>query len=516
MRRILSVLLTFILAATSCGSGGDADAARSDPSGATTSVPEAIVSTSSTQSVPSSTTTVSSVAPQVQSMEISTVENLPALPILNEWVFDQIVWNPIPVGNDTIVMATQGGIRILDVDGGGYSDLLLVEDNYRRIETFAMLPHGDRYVSVTGDDRGNGTMDHIIIVDLDEQTSTKLADGPGFALGPDPEHVIVGQNEWDLTSMTQGPPVEAPVDWLLPPAWPDGEFWTLTFDGGLHLLDGSTLEEITSYDLETPLLPLASQVSAAAPETVMVRASDIDWLLVDRSTGGITNVDTAALLDQFSSETSIDGGYPSIRTEYSSDDFETLVRIDTESASRWALATIDQGTGEITSLHAFSDGSFDYGWTSFERPWALRLGERLFVLDNGRRIVEVDVDRLGHVTEPWVDDGLSYLPVLTEEEKEVEEVILKLLAGDTSLIDDQDRAEGLSSNLTAFVDGVEWFPVDLRIDGDRAWSRVRGTGLIGLPFSFRRIDGEWMLDAEGMCLTLEALQLSCDPQSSDS
>ena len=127
----------------------------------------------------------------------------------------------------------------------------------------------------------------------------------------------------------------------------------------------------------------------------------------------------------------------------------------------------------------------------------------MFISNNNRRIVEIDFERLGTISEPWIADDFSFLPVLNTEEKQVAEAVQRLLDGDPeSGIDDPAVAETVLAAVDDYRRGDEWFVADLRIDGDRAWARVRGTGTIGLPFSFRLIADEWTLDSDGMCTSL--------------
>ena len=503
--RIRYIVVTLVLGAcaVSCGSttAQEPTATTQMPSGPTTTL---------SRSAPTSAATPTSITAPTTSIALSGIEamvGVPALPITGEWVFEQPVWGHRSLGDDRVVMGYQGGIKVFNVDSGTVTETLLVSPELQRFEAFVITTHGDGYVAVAGDERGNGTVEHVFTVDtVDQRVTGNLPGALSFGVGDDPSRVIINGSEWDLDTMESG--AEVPMGSSISRSQVGSELWSLQGDGTIEVHDAGSYEELESFQLDTTFSFLTSFIIGHSEAHVLIRVTDGKLLVVDRATKKAKAIDFGIVGSQFGDNTSISRINGASGGSYGpGDEFLVTLRAQQDDTSRWFLGTINVEAAELTALHTISDAGFEFGWTLFEQPNVMRVGERLFVADHIRRIVEVDLDRLGAASEPWEASGLSFLPELTTEESQVADVLRALLDGeseDSELVGftDDSRADALREALDSKLGESSWDVIDVTIEGDRAWSRARPPGGIGYAFAFLQVDGEWIVNVESVCSQL--------------
>ncbi len=507
-RVALAVVAGFLLVATACGSVAEEGLSESTPN------QQAVESEIPGDPDPSLSSAPSGSSPVTTFVTSTTLESdttapilaPPAIPVAESWVFDKGYYSFRPLGDSRLVMAFGAGIATLNPDDGTLTEIVIQQEGHQRLTPFRLWTHGDRFVTALSSERANGSVEHLVVVDTQEESVAGVVPGPAFAFGADPRRVRVNLDEWDFTAMKKVDGTAVDLTNIAFPYVMDDEIWIARTDGIVNVLDAESSELLDQFDLGTSLVLGNSIVAGFSNTAAIIRATDNKWLVVDRSDYSVTPIDTGALAASFGEGASVSDGFGASGGSYGdSNNIYVVFRVQQGDVIRWFLATIDTETAEVADIHTITDGAADRGWTAFGRPVAVRLGDRLFIRDEFRRIVEVDVAKLPSATELWVDDGLSYLPDLGGERAEVVRAVQAWLDDDEAalFVDDSrvDSARGILRNRTA---DSPWQVAGAFVSEDRAWVRARPVGEIGLPIVLRRIDGQWRIDIENFCTAVAA------------
>lgn len=446
-----------------------------------------------------------------------------ALPILEAHVFDQPVWAPHGF-DDELVFGHGMGVGRLDVNDGSVITRPLAVGDEPKAEVFYAVTDGSTYVAVA-DVGGQGTVDVVAMVDAQTLERT----GGITSTPPDSVHVAQAGGEAPRRLFTSGPDGFYDLDVagaqrgarfeLLDPLQPtvtstvsdfalslDRQLWAWDLNGLVQVYEANGTS-LGAVDLEHTFGVYASTAVLVTPSSL--------WL-IDTTTSEMFRIDRQSLepthrLDLRDHFTWADG--VRLRTTGRPTDRFVVANAVVGDDGWWLLVEVDPETGDVVSEHVIATDANDYGWNAFDAPELARVGDRLFVRDHRRRIVEVDVAALGRRSAiAWTDPGLGRAPVLNSDEQEVAELALEFVDGDDvipPLTDPALSAEALTVLAARRVPGSTWEIHAAETDGDRASVRSAPVGEIGAYFVFRRFDGEWRLDSEALCELLRVLGDPC-------
>lgn len=512
------MLAMSLAAAAACG--GSDDASLDAPVASVATVDETSPSIDPPSTSPATTTSTSTtVAPVVTATpvtEVASTDDEPvevpfpaaALPILEAHVMDQPVWNPIGF-DDELVFAHGFGVGRLDLTDGSVTTAPLAVGDEPKAELFFAVSDGTMFVSVV-DVAGQGTLDRVMTVDPQTLERTGMLVPPGVvapfpASGSTPRVLAAssldGPHFFDVEDSVLGEPIGF-VDPAATIHTTDGELWTWTAEGLLQVFDqGGQLVGTAETGLS------GGRFNSSAP---LVTATSV-WI-ADTSTGQLVQIDRANV--EIANELDLREHFSwadAVRLDRrSTTDRFVIAHVVAGDEGWWMLVEIDPETGVVLSEHVVATDDFEYGWSGFDVPNLASVGDRLFVRDHMRRIVEVDVAALGLPSpDAWSDPGIGRVPVFTDDEQAI--------AGLTSqMVNDKVVAGFTDPTLGPLVldilDSVReegtWEVVAVEVVGDRAVSRAAPVGEnVGGYFVFRFVDGEWLLDVKELC----ALTGNVDP-----
>lgn len=452
----------------------------------------------------------------------------PALPIAQVFEFAQPIWSPLP-HDDGLLLAAEAEVLRLDVDTGAVTELLLVEATEFRVDPVFLTRAGPNIV-VMAVSRGYSNMDLAITVDPDalERTgsiSVPLGEwlipiaGTGASAESGETKMLAMRNfearrpieVFDTESTTmlgEAPPTLYPNSLI---ERIDDELWVWNIDGQGRVLPADGSNELAVLNASRPLGAYAASVPVVDPDSVWL-TSDPEAVLMrfDRTSYQMTG--EVDLSDRYGPDAAV-----SLLGGYRTDRF-VLVQVQTPEAGWYLLVEIDPGSGHVRSEHVIATTSLEYGWTASDRPSVATIGERVFVRYHLRRIVEVDVDRLGDNTGPWLDPDLSPRPELTDEEQEIAQLMLDVIDPETPVDStDPELGELTAAVLSGFPEASQtgWEAQSVVVAGDRAWGRVRlAASTADLPLAFTRVDGWWLFESIGLCYVVRDFGIdACDLQS---
>lgn len=508
-RRVaLAGITAFLLLVAACGSADDEGLNESTQEQQTVDSASSGDSGTSTSSIASGSVPVTTSAPAttLEPETIAPILSPPAIPIAERWVFDEAMSSFHPLGDSRLVMAFGAGVATLNLEDGSLGRTVIAQEEHQRLNPFLLWTHGDRFVTALASERANGSVEHLVVVDTEEQRVAGVIPGPAFAFGADPGRVAVNFDEWDFTTMQNLGATGIDLTNVAFPHVLDDEIWIARNDGLVNVLDAQSAELLDQFDLGTSLLIGNSALAGFSNSHAIIRATDTKWLVVDRSDYSVSPIATDDFAASFGEGVSISDGYGASTSSYGDDNnFYIVVRVQQGDVVRWLLATIDAENAEVADIHTITDGAANRGWTVFGRPVVVRLGDRLFIRDEFRRLVEVDLDKLSSATEPWVDDGLSYLPELTGDRAEAASAVQAWLDDEEDvLFVDDPRVESAREILRSRTADAPWHVIGVFSEEDRAWARARPEGGIGLPVVLRRVDGAWRIEIENFCTAVAA------------
>lgn len=451
---------------------------------------------------PGSDTTTTEVAPEDVPFPAA------ALPILGEFVLSQPVWSLQGFDNE-LVFGHGMGIGRLDLDDGSVMTSPLAMGDEPKAEVFYSISDGSSYVAVV-DVAGAGTVD--VLTTVDPQTLERM----GTLVSTPPDSILASRvsGEAPHTVITFGPDgrqvldvATAQLDLLDPLADTtqtsasvgfahsvDGELWVWNQRGQVRVLDEDGAV-VATVETDHTYAPFSSTAVLVTPTSLWLADDTTSELVrIDRSSFDVT--ERLDLREHFAWADAV-----KLRTTGPTERFvlaNTIVGDD----GWWMLVEIEPETGEVRSEHVIATDSFEYGWNAFDAPEITTVGDRMFVRDHRRRIVEVDVAALGRRSSTaWVDSGVGRAPVLDDEEQVIAELTLELVnkAEAPPLTDPGPGNRALDMLAALRRPGATWEIYGVEVDGERASARTAPVGEIGAYFVFRRIDGEWRLDSDALC-----------------
>lgn len=298
-------------------------------------------------------------------------------------------------------------------------------------------------------------------------------------------------HDLDTDTMTLSSPL--PFATVADAVYRDGDrVWVWRLDGTGSVFDAEGVE-LATLDLGRQQARFNHRVVAVGEDSIW-HGDNLAAILTqfDRVTGEkVREVDLSTRYGddafvQLSGYQDVESGFVIVRVARGSDGWFVLLELDTTS-------------GEVLSDHVFAPvGAEVFGSILFDEPQVEAVGERLFLRDHRRRIVEVDLDRLGQVDTAWEDSGLEQAPTLTPEEEEVAEQMLEWTVGGDVPTTDPALTETITS---AQTDGGPWEILAIVIDGDRAWGElVDAAQRQTVQLVMRRSGDEWQIETHSLCL----------------
>lgn len=495
-----TLLVVLVIFASACGSSNDPSATPAVPT--TVGIDETTVA-------PAPTTTAE-VVPTTEAPMIPSFPP-PALPIKQAWEFDQPFYKIEALDESHLVMAFQNGLRKFNINDGSFEDLVITPLDHHRIEAFFVNVHTDGVASISGDKDGQGSFDLSVSVDTNTMTTTGVYPETGVLIDSHADGTTIArwlgsQSRVDARTLEPLGPIDMELEGLFfAPQIIDDEYWIVDQQGNGVVVEWGTFDEVATFQLDANISPNSFIVSAT-DEFVLIRASEVEMFKVSRVDYLVERLNLD-VRDEFDELMAMSDVY--------TDDSGTYVeyRFSTEEEKWFVLGTIDHSTGEVGQLHTIARADPEYGFDQFQFPRPSRIGDRLFIRDHIRRLVEVDVGALGAVSEPWVDPEIDVVPVLTADEQAATAVGVAFLSGSAIAITDPSISEGVLASIDKANESKDtsqgWVPFDITIDGDRAWTRIvpaaRSRFDLGWPLNLLRIDGEWVVDVDFWC----DLQGSC-------
>ena len=266
--------------------------------------------------------------------------------------------------------------------------------------------------------------------------------------------------------------------------------WRLDGTGAIYDADG---QEIAALDLGRAQARLMHRAIAVDDNSIW-HGDNLTAILTqfDRSTGEkLREVDLSARYG--------DDAHVELTGWQETESGFIIAEVERDGEGWFVLIELDTTTGEVLSDHVFARSGADvFGTILFDDPEVEIVGDRAFVRDHRRRIVEVDRARLGQVDTAWEDSGLEQAPVLSPEDREVGDRMLEWADGLDVPTTDPALTESIEDTL---VSSEPWEVLEVVIDGDRAWgSLVNGAQDATLPLVMRRIDGSWQIETRSLCL----------------
>lgn len=507
-RVILAMLLS--VAAACGGSEESIDATLASEPVANEPAPATVASPTSTAATTSTSTTVAPVVSAPQATEVPAADAEPvvvpfpaaALPILNRYPMDQPVWTPMGF-DDELVFAHGLGIGRLDLTDGSVTTRPLAAGDEPKAELFYAVSDGTTFVGVA-DVAGQGTVDLVVTIDpetlerIGQLSSTPPAKVlPWPASGPAPRLVVASGTDGFQSFDVQNTDLVEPITFVDPSApihTNSGELWTWTADGLVQVYDerGAVIGTV-----DTGL-----RVGQANGAATLISPTSL-WL-TDLGTAELVRIDRAEmevthaldLREHFSWADAV-----RLRQTNTTDRY-LLANAVVGDEGWWLLVEVDPEMGVVLSEHVLATDSFEYGWNAFDGPEIATVGDRLFIRDHLRRIVEVDVAALGQPSPvAWSNPGIGRAPELSAEEQVIADLTLQLV--------NDGRAPGFTDPVlgplvldvlaTVRDEGV-WEIVSAEVVGDRGVARAAPVSeSLGSTIVFRRVDGEWLLDVDDLC-----------------
>jgi hypothetical protein len=531
--------------AAACGSSGDSSNATvstnaddpveteaPDPAATATTAVDPTTTTISNTTAGDPTTT----APAESSTTEPAVdpEDVPfpgaALPILAVHETPQALSGLEAVGGALFSGAGVLMIRV-DVDTGDQTEVLIPEEQDVEGQVFYPTRSGSHVVIAT-QSRSIANIDHVTALasdSLERGATLRLPVGQSAApmpsIGESTEtSSLVFRGEWpnvsqalfelDTETMTLGlEPLPYDVgDGGARATRVDGHDWVWRLDGSGSVYDATDGSEVSSFDLGYGLGVLQHDIVAS--DEASIWHADLAFARLsrfDRETRELT--DQVDLSEHFGPDAIVRLSFSDIDSSY------VIAHVQVDDDGWYVLLDLDLETGAVRSQHVISGSAFEFGWTGPQAlPEVQTIGDRVFVTDHRRRIVEVDAARLGQASPTaWEFSGLATAPVLTPEEQELADLMIsdvELLQSDAGRIASTDpeltALEGrIAVGTGAVAGGLE--PLRVTIDGDRAWGWMHRTDNegIGIPYTFVRVDDQWLLDADAMCLFVWTLGNVC-------
>ena len=285
------------------------------------------------------------------------------------------------------------------------------------------------------------------------------------------------------------------------------QYWHVTNDGVGTVYDYTTLEELGQFEVDSSLT-IGSFFESVTDNDVVLRVNELDIFRIDRSDYSVTQLDLD-IRPLFDGRLSLSGGWLDAAARY----IEYRVS-GPEGTEQFLLASIDDG-GSINGVHTIASAASEYGFDNFYFPQPVTIGDRLFIQDHLRRLVEVDVPAMAAAEDEWADPGLDLMPVLTGDEQEVIALATRFLEGEAVELTEPGRTDDVAASVAASASAGRdlssgWMAFDVTIDGDRAWARLlpaaRSRPDFGLPVTFMRQEGLWAVDVDSWCAVMGACE----------
>ena len=497
-------LIVVLLIAASCGGSQGSTVEES-----TDLVPTSTVA-ANPQPAQTTTTVDEGVEEDPRDVAPTTIRDglISALPFTQTIDFDQghIILNSY---ENELILGREGLIRAIDVDTRVERQVML-STKERRAEHVLSFTSGEHHLAVIADSRS--VFDLRLGVDLRtmELTGTIPSDGGlTLILGAAGEDRVLqtagGDLTWlDVVTMTSSDPLQFPDSVVRSSVLSDtGDLIFWHQDGSISLNDADTFEEMARVEVGVTPLPLGQAFHAISDKVIQYFDGGSVVGYIDRATWTHLGVDP-----DFNGA----GGEDLATLHLVTKRTARLIAVGNAEERWYLLQTLDGENGGVKATHVVTDGDFDRGWTNFTlNPGLDWVGDRLFVQDHYRRIVEVDLSRIGEDNGPWVDPSVSWLPVLTDEEQEVADAVMTYLA-DVSAAEftDNERVEPAAPLTEGYVsNGEGWQVAYLVVDGDFAWARGQPNGSgFGVPVVLERRDGKWLISADQHCINASFLVAS--------
>lgn len=523
-RLVLLVAAAMMLVGVSCGGADDTGEtnALSDPTAGPRS--EAPPTADAMPQPTAADATMSSDDPTADDVSSAPWPG-PALPVLRTFELDQPISNPIAFVEGALFMGSPLGVGRLDVETGEFDQITTVQPGQFVNTTFVAHRTGSTVMVLTDVDSLGG---REAIVAIDPATFTEsgridTASGYEFGFGVSDEFVISIENGDryavvdPATLVTRPLPVAGGA--AQPPAVLGDEIWTIEREGDVVVYDRASGEERRRGRL--PLEPGAGQgvVTRVTDREVWVTLSrDAVIVALDRATLAVVDQIDFAELHGAENATSLLVG-----------DRYYLVRMFETGRSGWnVLGRYDFEAGELVHVHTVAPTDPGFGWDVFLGATWAEGGDRLFVQDHRRRIIEVDVERLANPsTEEWKDPGLARDPILSAEEQALGDIVLASV--NDGVRERRTRPDAVTPEVLAQIDAMAaafigfqpaaWRLDTVAIEGDRGWVWIypvdetgeSATGALPSLLVTHRVDGEWFIETDWTCLFLSTLGVECAP-----
>ncbi|MEM9514535.1 MAG: hypothetical protein AAGA42_06715 [Actinomycetota bacterium] len=451
----------------------------------------------------------------------------PGLPIVWRHEFDQPVWTPLE-RDGALLLAGPSRVQRFDVDDRTETTQYLAADD----ELFAdvvFLTNAGPNVAALASTFGLTTFDLALTIDAQTlERGPSLRATPGDVYVPnggtgapadsdDPQMLafpmLGNRGVIDVFDTSTAAVVGPAPDTLQPNALIeriDDEFWVWATDGTGRVVDVDSGDIVAELD--------AGQILGPSPGHVVFANDDSVWLATTGAQGDLLRFDRGSyevtqrldLSDRYGPDTAVDVQATSRNNPF------VIVQVDRADEGWYILLQLDPTSGDIVSEHTIAPSAHEYGWFVDRLPYVVTIGERVFVFDHVRSVVELDTEQLENVTDSWVDPGVTPTPVLDDDEAALARLMLDTVARvPVPLTNPELGALALAS--LARTEGASetiWEVQFAVVDGDRGWGQIRpeGSDQIGFPMSFRRIDGEWRIDSLALCtVAIEATSGEEDP-----
>lgn len=488
-----------IVSATACGSAADVDE--------TATVDGAHVQSGSTTSQVPSATETSDAGPGAdqQALGEADAEDAvptyppPALPIKNAWEFDHALYSLIGVNGDVFAFA-EGSVVRLDPDTGAIDRVTTIAAAEYRNSPLGGFASGDQLLMSSATRDNN--VDHVVSVNAESLEITgRLHNDAGVvsvALSPGPSEgrtAFIRDNQLlsvDAKTLTDEIIIYEDFDQSLASFQASTDFWTFAPTGEVEvtdLADGRRLDQF-SVDYGSMLTDVS----------VMAKTGDVLWI-GDLPAGTIWPLDTK----------NREVGEPISLGEY----FEgriTRLRFSSPEHSYLGASVIDDGVETLVLVSLDEQGIV---WSRTISPMAESFhniltaantfavaDDRLFVRDHLRRIVEVDLERIGE-TEPWQPSGLPIGPTLSGVEAEVAAVAERVVAGDDVGSTDPEITDQAAAVFSSVFPNTTVTGVLIEPGGDRAHVELQRGNEFPVLLVFDLVDGEWLPSARLACYFLQ-------------
>ncbi len=430
----------------------------------------------------------------------------PALPVLKEFVFPQGV---APVAafleTDEPFIFTSGGASLhrLNVDTGALDSLLVPAKSDIRGDLFAIAPGRDLTQGlVSYSTLFNGSLDSFFIFDPNSFTITdRFKNGLGNIVGGDLNfNFSTGWFNFDQESLTIGEPLpDAPPGSSAYQDWVNKRTWIVRSDGSGDAYPTGSSDSLGSFQVD-----LTSAVHQTPP---LHSLGEAGLWLAGADAGKVFRVDPESLevhaladLQEFFGTNAVTFGP---HRQALVDEVLFLNAQVTRDGVRWSvLVEMDGITGEIWSAHTVSRIGRDLRWGDFNQPVVAVRGDRLFVQDHFRRIVEVDRSQLGRSTASWSEPSLPVAPEFTPEEQSAVDAALDFADGNTpAAVTNQEEYELISDDWAAdMTSDSDLVAEAVTIDGERAFVRLALTDRShSQPLVLVFQNDEWLVDTDALC-----------------